>query len=119
MSPLVQLCIFSLPQALIHMIEGLVIIGQDGIDPNLWRELLQPFTAVKDLYLSPGTAPHVALALQDRVGESAMELFPILKNILLKGLVPEGIEKFVATRQLASRPISVSRCKRDELLIWW
>jgi hypothetical protein len=105
--------------------EGLVIIGSDfhwrpgqgSIDPNLWRELLQPFTAVKDLYLSPGVALCIALVLRDRVGESAMELFPILKNIFLKELVPEGIEQFVAARQLASRPISVSRCEREELLI--
>jgi hypothetical protein len=52
-------------------VEGLVIVGshfsrppgQDGIDPSLWRELLQPFTAVKDLYLSREVVPRIALVL--------------------------------------------------------
>jgi F-box-like len=71
LSPLVQFCTSSLPQALIPTVEGLVIVGsnfsrppgQDGIDPSLWRELLQPFTAVKDLYLSREVVPRIALVL--------------------------------------------------------
>jgi hypothetical protein len=125
LSPLVQFCTSSFPQALIPTMEGLVIVGssfsrppgQDGIDPSLWRELLQPFTAVKDLYLSPEIAPRIALVLQELVGESVLELFPVLQNIFLEelqpsGLVPEGIEQFVAARQLASHPISVSCWER-------
>ena len=121
LSTLVQLCTLSVPQALIPSVERLIVIGmyfsrplgQDG-DSRLWRELLQPFTAVKDLYLSPEIAPHIALALQDLVGESVMELLPVLQNIFLKdlqpsGLVPKGIEQFVAVRQLTGHPISVSR----------
>jgi hypothetical protein len=122
LSPLVQLCTSSLPQALISVVEGLTIVGcnfprppgQDGIDSSIWRELLQPFTAVKDLYLFPEIASRLALILQELVGESVMELFPVLQNIFLKelhpsGLVRGGIEQFVAARQLAGRPISVSR----------
>jgi len=121
----------SLPQALIATVEGLVIIGHflhdlvhddRDFDPNLWRELLQPFTAVKDLYLDQITAPLIAHALQELVGESELELFPILQNIFLAdwhlrpsglapGLVPEDIDQFVAARQLASHPISTFR--------WW
>jgi hypothetical protein len=121
LSTLVQLCTSSVPQALIPSVERLIVVGmyfsrplgQDG-DSSLWRELLQPFTAVKDLYLSPEIAPHIALVLQGLVGESVMELLPVLQNIVLKdlqpsGLVPEGIEQFVAARQLASHPVSVSR----------
>ncbi len=131
MSPLVQLCTSSFPQALIPMMEGLIITGsdfygrprQDGIDRNLWRELLRPFTAVKDLYLSSDIAPRLAFVLQDLVGESVMELFPGLQNILLKelpprGFVPEGIEQFVAARQLAGHLVSISRCER-ELMFWY
>ncbi|KAI0272212.1 hypothetical protein BGY98DRAFT_1001975 [Russula aff. rugulosa BPL654] len=121
LSSLVQLCPSLFPQALIPSVERLIIVGmyfsrplgQDG-DSLLWRELLQPFTAVKDLCLSPEIAPHIALILLDLVGESVMELLPVLQNIVLKdlqpsGLVPEGIEQFVAARQLASHPVSVSR----------
>jgi len=91
--------------------------GQDGIDPSLWRELLRPFTAVEDLYLGSEVAPRVALVLQELVGENVMDLFPVLQNIFvidldLDELVPEGIEQFVAARQLASHPISAFRCER-------
>ena len=131
LSPLVQLCTSSFPQGLISTVEDLIVVGsdfymlpgQDDIDPSLWRELLQPFAAVKDLYLYPEIAPRIALALQELVGGSVLELFPVLQNIFLKelrpsGLVPEGIEQFVAARQLAGRPISVSRWEREVLLTW-
>ena len=123
MSTFVQFCTSSFPQALIPMLEDLVIVGcfsrppeQDGIDPSTpWRVLLQPFIAVKNLYLFPEITPYIALVLQELVGESASEFFPVLQNIFLQelpfqfGLIPEGIEQFVAARQRASHPISVSR----------
>jgi hypothetical protein len=122
---LVQLCTSPSPRALIPMVECLTIVGfsrppeEDGIDPGLWREVLRPFTAVKDLYLSPKLAPRVALVLQDFVGESAMGLLPALQNIFLielrpTGFVPEGIEQFVAARQLANHPTSVSHCRLEK-----
>ena len=130
LSSLVQLCTSSFPQALIPRVEVLIIVGryfsmpsgQDDIDHSLWRELLQPFTAVKDLYLDLEIAPHIALVMQELVGGSVLELFPVLQNIFLNGLqpsglVPEGIEQFVTARQLASNPIYVSHCER-RLLVW-
>ncbi|KAI0270854.1 hypothetical protein BGY98DRAFT_1189894 [Russula aff. rugulosa BPL654] len=57
-------------------------------------------------------APRIALVLQMLVGESVMELFPVLQNIFLKdlpsGVVPEGIKEFVTLRQLVGHPISIS-----------
>lgn len=118
LSPLVQFCTSSIPQALIPMVECLTIVGcsspeQDDIGSSLWRELLQLFTAVKDLYLCPEITSRIALVMRELVGESVIELLPILQNLFLKelrptGLVPEGIEQFVAARQLASHPVSVS-----------
>ena len=131
LSPLVQLCTSCLPQALIPTVGELNITGsdfsmppgQDGLDDILWREILRPFTGVNDLYLSPKIAPHIALVLEDLVGESLMELLPALQNIFLKelqlpGLVPEGIEHFVTARRIADHPISVSRCETEVLLTW-
>jgi len=118
LSPLVQFCASSFPQALITTVENLIIVGshfsrpgQDGGDPNLWREVIQPFTSVKNLYMFKAITPHIASVLQGLVGESVMELLPALQNIFMKELrrVPEGIEQFVATRQLAGHPVSVSR----------
>ena len=119
-STLVQFCTTSF--ALIPALEDLTISGsilsrppgQDDIDPSPWRDLLRPFTAVKDLYLFSGIAPHIAFVLQELVGENVLELFPVLQNIFLQGRqfqlfgsIPEGIEQFVAARQLAGHPISV------------
>jgi len=122
LSPLVQFCTSSFPQDLIPMVEDLIIVGssfsrppgQDGVDRSLWGALLQPFTSVKNLYLFPEITPRIALVLPELEGESVMELFPLLQSIFLRelqpsGLVPEGIEQFIATRQLAGHPISVSR----------
>jgi hypothetical protein len=77
---------------------------KDNIENTLWLELLHPFTAMKNLYLSEELAPHIVLALQE---------LPTLQNISVEGLQPagpvqEGIGQFVAARQV-SHPIAVSR----------
>jgi hypothetical protein len=73
----------------------------DNIDNTLWLELLHPFPAVKNLYLSKEIASCIAPALQELVGGTTTEVLPILQNIFLEGLqlwgpVPEGIERFIA-----------------------
>jgi hypothetical protein len=89
---------------------------QDNTENSLWLELLQPFTAVKNLYLSRKFVPCIVPSLQELVGERTTEVLPTLQNIFLEGLqtsgpVQEGIQQFVATRQ-ASHPIAVSRWDR-------
>ena len=121
--PFVHLCTSSPLQVLVPTVERLTISGSnfnrpldqdhEGTDPNLWRELLQPFTAVKDLYLLPEVAPRIALVMQKLVRESMTESLPALQNILLKEKEPsrrvlKGITQFVAARQLAGHPIHFS-----------
>ena len=82
----------------------------------LWLELLHPFTAVKNLYLSEQIALRIGPALQELVEGRATEVFPTLENIFLQrlnlkssGRAPEGIGLFVAARQSASHhPIVIS-----------
>jgi hypothetical protein len=70
---------------------------------------------VKDLYIFSKFTPRIAPALQELVGERAMEVLPALQNVFL-GDPPSGssrpaqeiIGKFVAARQLASHPIAIS-----------
>jgi hypothetical protein len=83
-----------------------------------WLEFFHPFTAVKNLYLSEEFTPSIASALQDLVGSRMTEVLSTLQNIYLERLQPsepiqEGIEKFVAARQLSGHPITVSRWQRD------
>jgi hypothetical protein len=90
---------------------------QDNIENRQWLELLHPFSTVKDLYLSKEFAPRIVPALQELVGNRTAEVLPTLQNIFLEELQPsgpvqEGIEKFVAARQLSGSPITVSHWKR-------
>ena len=91
----------------------------DTIDSTLWLELLHPFMAVKNLYISEKVAPYVVPVLQELVGDSTTEVLPILQNIFLENLQPsstvlEGVQQFVATRQVTSRPIAVSYWDRHD-----
>ena len=123
LSFLEQVCTSSLPS--LSTLEGLYVEGwtwpqdwKDFIDYAQWLKLLRSFTAVKNLYLSKELAPYVVLALQDLVGSRTTEVFPNLQNIFLEelresGPVQEGIGEFIATRQVTSHPIAVSRWDRD------
>ena len=92
-----------------------------NINNALWLELLHFFTTVKNLFLSENIATRVVPALQEVVGGRTTEVLPTLQNVFIEGLQPsghvqevqEGIGKFVASRQLTSQPIVVSRWDRD------
>jgi hypothetical protein len=92
---------------------------QDNMENAQWLELLHPFGTVKNLYLSREFALRIAPALQELVGSRSTEVLPTLENMFLEGLEPlvpvqEGIGKFVATRQVTSHPILVSRWDRGQ-----
>jgi hypothetical protein len=88
------------------------LVWKNGaIESILWLELLLPFTAAENLYLSKEFAPGIAVALQELVGISVV--LPRLQNIFLEGLEPSGplqenIGRFVAARQLSDHPITIS-----------
>ncbi len=82
----------------------------DAIENTLWLELLLPFPAVKNLYLSKDFAPGIAAALQEIVGT---EVLPNLQNISVDELEPwgpfkENIQQFVAARELSGHSITIS-----------
>jgi hypothetical protein len=84
-----------------------------AIENSLWLQLLLPFAAVKNLYLSKEFAPGITAALQELVGDRIIEVLPSLQNIFVKGLEPSGpfqenIGQFVAARQLSNHPIAIS-----------
>ena len=118
LSSIEQVCNSTLYALL--MVEDLYIEHQywdlawkdDAIENNLWLELLLPFTAVKNLYLSKEFAPGIAAGLQELVGDRIMEVLPSLHNIFVAELEPSGpfqenIGQFVAARQLSDRPITI------------
>ena len=110
---LARVCTLVLP--LLSTVENLVFYApgysssqlqwEDHIEITRWLEILRPFTAVKSLYLSEGCGLHIAPALQELVEGTMIDVLPTLENLFLSGLSPsrpvhEGIEQFVAARQL-------------------
>ena len=91
---------------------------KDTIESTLWLQLLFPFTAVKNLYLSKSVAPGISAALQELVEGRITEVLPSLQNIFvedLRGSRPfqERIGQFVAARQLSDHPITISGWSGD------
>ena len=120
LSSLGQVCTSTFPS--LPMLKDLFIFEhggrpphwQDDVENTLWLELLHPFAAVKNLYLSKKYIPRIAPALQELVGGRTTEVLPTLENIFLEGSQPlgpfhEGIETFVTARRVTSRPVAVSR----------
>ena len=124
LSSLAQICTTSLP--LLSTTENLFIYEaydsqldwKDGIENIEWLELLLPFTAVKNLYLSKQFALRIAPVLQEMTVGGTTEVLSTLQNLYLEGFRPsesvqEGIERFVSARQLANRPVAISVWERD------
>jgi hypothetical protein len=83
------------------------------IEDTEWFDLLLPFTAVKNLYVSKLLAPRIALALQGLTGGRTTEMLPALQNVLLQKFQPsepvhEGIAQFISARQLTNHPVAIS-----------
>jgi len=95
--------------------ESELVWKNDAIENTLWLELLLPFIAVKNLYISKEFAPGIAAALQELVGgRITLEgVLSSLQNIFVRGLEPSGpfqenIGQFVVSRQFSDHPIVIS-----------
>jgi hypothetical protein len=122
LSSLAQICTSSLPLLSttenLYIYEHLQLDWKDGIENTEWLELLLPFTAVKNLYLSKQFAPRIAPALQELTGGRTTEVLPTLQNLFLEGfqpseLVDDGIGPFISARQFTNHPIAISIWERD------
>ena len=85
----------------------------DAIEDTLWLELLLPFTAVKNLYLSTEFAPGIAATLTELIGSRIEEVLPNLQNIFVEGLEPaetfqKDVGRFFTARQLSDHSIAIS-----------
>jgi F-box-like len=120
LSSLAQVC--GLSSSRISTLEELKITERDYLSPYHWKDdmenaqwlkLLNPFTAVKDLYLTDETAQHVCGALQELSGERATEVLPALRNLFILGFseslqpIQDAMKLFVAARQLSGHPMVV------------
>ena len=98
---------------------------KDNIGNRPWLELLRPFTAMKNLYLSEKIALRIGPALREHVEGRTTEMLPTLENVFLEGLGPsghvqEGIGHFVATQQVVGHRIAISRwADAKERISYW
>ena len=120
LSSLEQVCTSYLPylstlkDLTIHEHEDPQPDWKDNIENRVWLELLHPFTAVKNLYISEEVSHCIGPALQELVEGRATEVLPTLEKIFLwgywsSGRVQEGIKRFVAARQISGHPVTISR----------
>ncbi len=92
---------------------SIILSWDDDIKNTEWLEVLFPFTAVKNLYLSKEFGPRIARALQELTEGQMAPVLPALQNIFLEGFQPpesveEGIGRFISSRQLTNHPITIS-----------
>ena len=119
LSNLTQICTLSL--RLLLTMENLYIGGnqdspliqENDIEITKWLDLLLPFTAVKNLYLSNPFSPCIALALHELTGGRTTEVLPVLQKVLLEWfqpsqLVEEALAQFISARQLTNHPVTIS-----------
>ena len=98
----------------LYIRDGETLYWNDGIENSEWRELLVPFAAVKNLYLSKRFALHIAPALQEITEGGTTEVLSTLQNLYVEEYyrssksVQEGIARFISARELTNRPVSIS-----------
>ena len=119
LSSLAQVCNLSFPQTFIPAVEHLYILENgfsqlrwlNYVESSEWLDLLHPFNAAKDLYITPKIMPYLAPTLRELVGERVTEVLPALQTIFFEepGRVLETIGPFITARQLAGHPIAISR----------
>jgi hypothetical protein len=117
-SSLAQICGLSFPP--LSALERLTIYEYRHPRPHWpnymeytqWLELLEPFTAVKELYLSETIAQCVAAALEELPEERITGVMPALQKVFIYAPRPTrsvkgAFEQFVTARQLVGHPINV------------
>ena len=123
LSSVAQICDWSTPCSTVEHLHIRKDTGsgpqwQDDMENTQWIDLLHPFIAVKDLYLSEELAPLVSLALRESVG--AADVLPALQNIFFEGLEPSSffqavIGPFIAARESSKRPVAPHYSKSEEM----
>ena len=123
LSTMVRICILSLRPPLtienLYICEVLYSRFRSRDENTEWLDLLLPFTAVKNLYVSKEFARHIALALQEITRGGRTEVLSTLHNIYLEGSPPsvtveEGIRQFISARQLTNHPVAISSWRRND-----
>ncbi len=93
-----------------HLREDHQLEGTDDVE---WLHLLLQFSTVQMLHVSWEIAGHVALALNDIMGEMVTEELPFLDLICLMGQPASSVEKFIAICQHSDHCVTVIDTERE------
>jgi hypothetical protein len=93
---------------------------EDDMETIQWLELLHLFPSVKDLVVSEKTFQLLAPTLDELAGEGVTGVLPALQNIFLQGPQlsepnKKDIGRFIATRHLFGRPVTVQHRDGEDL----
>jgi hypothetical protein len=82
------------------------------MDSTLWLQLFHLFPSVRSLSIHVELEPFIAVALQRATGESAAEVFPLLRSLYITGnksgkAAQQGIQSFIADRQHSGHPVDL------------
>jgi hypothetical protein len=103
----------------IHGSRDLPSVWEEDIYGSQWLEMFHPFTTLKNLYIIKEYTETIVPALRELVeGGRVTNMLPALESLFLEeipssGPIQEAIGEFVAERELAGRPITVSLWERD------
>jgi hypothetical protein len=119
LSSLAQVCASSSPPLPtvehLYMISSSSSFHRQEIGHTQWLELLRPFAAVRNFYLSEKLAQSIVSALQVFLRQGVTRvLLPTLHNLFLEGSLPsrpvqEAIRQSLAAQQLSSHPVAISQ----------
>ena len=92
---------------------GMHFSRRDDVESVQWLDVLRPFTAMKDLYLTRKLSPYIVLALLGIIEEGVVQMLPSLRKLILEeqwplGLVEDVTELFVAMLRLSTCRMAVS-----------
>lgn len=86
---------------------------QGDVDQVQWREVLRPFTSVRELYVSDTMWPLLSPSWKELTGERTMDVLPMLCDLFLElepsASLPKTVEPFITARKLAGHPVVVHR----------
>ena len=113
---LVQICtslspLFSIVEHLGIDFDGFSSLPrwEGDVENDQWLDILRPFTAVKNLYISRQIASRIVAALREPIGVSANSVLPALESLLvgrlrLSGPIQEAIGQLIAA---VSSPVAL------------
>jgi hypothetical protein len=81
---------------------------KDDIEDTRWLKLLDPFTGLKDLYLTSRVTQHVCGAFRNLSGQRATQVLPALRNLFVPASSSlQPVQEAMMARQLSGHPVVI------------